>query len=302
MNQSNKINPYSPTIAALLIAGLLLLGTFISYGLFALMNRLMSPGQSSPDIPTMPVAPIIFLPTPDCGAPTLVLGSATFQIQNLTRAPDGTLNVPTGTSEVAYWVEGTDRNYVFVLGPTPDNLSLLSTLTAGSEATATWSNCNSTSYSLSAPEPNSPALSTLPDQSVEGVTIFVQADPSGNGILIRGELAGQQMSVINTPDPETSEVQAEISLLETSVSSDEASVVISISILNYGGSTITFSETDITLMTQDGTMVIMQASDPRLPENIKPGKTKIFQVTFARPASPTAVLRIFSVEYDIEGY
>jgi hypothetical protein len=41
---------------------------------------------------------------------------------------------------------------------------------------------------------------------------------------------------------------------------------------------------------------------PRLPEEIKPGEIKTFDFTFRRPASQTATLKIFTVEYDIEGY
>jgi hypothetical protein len=242
------------------------------------------------------------IPTPDCGSATLVLGTETFQIQNITPAADGSLTVPPDTSGIAYWVEGTDPNYVFVLSPTPENLSLMSTITVGSPATATWSNCNSTTYSLSAPQQSSLNGSTLPDQSVDGITIFFQTDAIGAGFVFKGGLAEQAVDVIDTPMPDESGILAEISLLETTASPDGTTISINISIRNYGETAFTISLDNISLTQPDGTPLALAGSKPRLPEKISPGETETFEFSFSHPSSPTATLKIFTVEYDIDGY
>lgn len=246
--------------------------------------------------------PTLFVPTPDCGSPTLVLGTATFQIQNLTPAADGALIMPTDTSGMVYWVDGTNTNYVFVFGPTSDNISLASALTAGTTAKVTLKNCNSTTYSLSAPQQATLNGSRLPDQSTEGITVFFQTDSSGAGTMFSGELTEQQISTFNTPVAGGSEVQAEIGILETTTSPDGKTIKIGVSIYDWGGVAITLSANNVSLTQPDGATLTMISSEPALPKEIKSTETEKIFFTFPRPASPTATLKIFTVEYDIEGY
>jgi hypothetical protein len=240
------------------------------------------------------------VPTPDCGSATLVLGTGTFQIQNITPAADGSLTVPPDTSGIAYWVQGTNTNYVFVVSPMPENLAAMSTLTVGSTAKVTWPDCRFTTYSLSAPQQGSLNDSALSDQSLEGITIFFETDAFGAGFVFNGELTEEQISTINTPN--ANEVQAEIGLLETSTSADGTSIQIGLSIQNYGASPIVLSASDVSLTQQDGMPLDLESSTPRLPEEIKPGETKTIEFIFSRPSSLPATLKILTVEYDIEGY
>ena len=250
--------------------------------------------------PTETPFPTLFVPTPDCGSPTLVLGSSTFQIQTLTRGADGSLTVPSDQSGVAYWVEGTNSDHVFVLSPTPENLAIMPTMTVGSIAKVTWSNCNSTTYSLSAPQQGSFSASALPDQSVEGITVFFQTDPSGASFVFTGELTEEQLSTVNTP--ETAEVQAEISILETTTSEDKTMIRLGVSILNSGQVALTLSGADVSLTQPDGIPLAMISSEPSLPKQVAPGTVETIYLFFPRPATATATLRILGVEYDIEGY
>lgn len=300
MNKLPKRQP-DPTQKNIVIIISILMGVGIAV-LLALVLFLFRGNIFQPITPSTetPVIPTMFIPTPDCGPPTLVLGTATFQIQNITRAPDGSLSVPPDTSGVAYWVEGTNTNYVFVLSPTPDNLALMSTITVGSMAKATWKNCNSTTYSLTAPQQGSLTVSTLPDQSIDGITVFFQTDASGVGFVFNGELTEEQISTINTP--EDSQIQAEISLLETTTSADGTSIRVGVSIQNYGEAPFTLSASDISLTQQDGTPLVMASSEPPLPKEVGAGSTETIYFTFPRPASPSATLKIFDIEYDLEGY
>jgi hypothetical protein len=187
-----------------------------------------------------------------------------------------------------------------VLSPTEENIALMSTLTTESTATATWSDCDSTTYSLSAPQQASLTDSIAPDQSTQGLTVFFETDPSGAGFAFTGELTGQEITTFNTPAAD--EVQAEIGLLETIASPDGKTVTVVVSIQNYGTSAITVTAGDVALTQPDGVALALEGSRPRLPENINVGDIKTFELTFPRPTSLTATLRIFTVEYDVEGY
>lgn len=257
-------------------------------------------GLQSPTVTETPFIPTLVVPTPDCGTPTLVLGSNTFQIETVQPAADGTLSVPSDKSGIAYWVDGTNSNYTFVLSPTTENLNILPALTSGTAAKVTLSNCNSTTYTLSTPEQGSFNAAALPDQSLSGITVFVQTDASGASFVIRGELTEEQISTFNTPAPE--DIQAEISLLETTTSPDNGSIRVGVSIQNYGTVAFALSATDVTLTQADSTPVGMLSSEPPLPKEIAPGTTEIIYFFFYRPATPTATLKLLSVEYELEGY
>ena len=133
-----------------------------------------------------PVQTMVASTTTAC-ASTLMLGSTTFQMETIQLAPDGSLPVLAKDSNHAYWIDGTDRVFIFILKSTPENLSLVSTITTGSIATATWSNCVSITYTLSAPQQGSFGITYLPDQTTSGAQIFLQPDSSGNGMVINGE-------------------------------------------------------------------------------------------------------------------
>ena len=301
MNQLPKNKPKASNknivmiVGILLGVGIVLLAALVIFLLRGRIPQMLTPATETPFIPTLSI------PTPDCGSPTLVLGGTTFQIQSIVPAPDGSLAVPAEPSGVAYWVEGTTTNYVFVLSPTPENLASMSTITVGSTAKATWKDCNSTTYSLAAPQQGSLNLSTFPDQSVEGITVFFQTDASGAGFVFNGELAEQEISTIPTA-ASGSEIQAEISLLETTASADLTTIRVGISIQNYGVAPFTVSAGDVSLTQPDGAPLAMTASEPPLPKEIGAGSTETIYFTFPRPSSPTSTLKILGIEYDLEGY
>ena len=291
-------------IGILLGVGIVVLAALVIFLFRGNIFQLPASATQTPAFPTQDLS-TIFAPTPDCGSPTLLLGSNTFQIETIKPGSDGSLIVPADTSGTAYWVEGTDTNVIFVLGSTPENQALLSTITAGSVAKVTLANCNSTTYNLFVPEQNPASVSTLLDQanqSTSGVTIFVQTDPSTASFVVRGELTEEQLSTINTPVLGGSEIQAEISLLETIPSSDGATIRVGISILNYGAAAFALSVNDVSLIQPEATPLILVNSEPALPKEIGPGATETIYFTFPRPTSPTATLKILDVEYELEGY
>jgi len=240
-----------------------------------------------------------FFPKNGCTA-TLLLGANQYSIKTIKPKSDGTLSVPNNHPDTAYWVEGTDINYVFGLSPMANNLSLETSLKAGDEATIIWDNCNSTKYSLSSPQPGAPNNAALLDQSVSEITVFIQPDSSTAGFVIKGELLGEIITTFNTPDP--AEIQAEVSLLETTTSADGKTIRVDISILNNGQSPITLSASAISLTSENATAITLEISEPALPLEIKPGAAETIHLTFPLPSTPIATLKIFSAEYELEGY
>jgi len=231
---------------------------------------------------------------------TLVLGTNQYKIQTIKPNSDGTLSIPNNHPDTAYWVEGTDTNYVFGLSPSANNLALETSIKSGDQATITLGNCNSTKYSLSVPQQGVPNNSTLLDQSVSEITVFVQPDSSTAGFVVTGELLGETITSFNTPD--TSQIQAEVSLLETTTSADGKTIRVGISVLNSGGSPITLSANDVSLTPENAAAIALEISEPALPKEIKTGATETFHFTFARPNTPTATIKVFSAEYELDGY
>jgi hypothetical protein len=246
--------------------------------------------------------PAVFVPTLDCGTPTLVIGTTTYQIQTIQRAPDGTFSVPQDDSGSAYWVADTDPSYVFILSPTTDNIALQTSLTTGDLVTVNWADCTTQSFVVSAVETGQLNDPSLLVQSSPGMAIFIQADSTLAGFVVKGEAPEAIISVIDTPRPDESGILAEVSLLETSASPDGITIEIGISILNYGQSPFTLSTANVSLTPLDSPSVILAGSEPSLPKEIKPGSTETFLLTFPRPTVSIATLKVFTIEYDIEGY
>jgi hypothetical protein len=233
---------------------------------------------------------------PPCGQSILQIGDVTYQIKETKTKSDGSLKISSNTPDIAYWVNQTDTNQVFALSPTTENLALQNT--TPDKAVVTWANCNSSTYTLSAPQTGLPDMNTLLDQSVSGITILVQ---NGNtGFVIHGEFMGEEIQAFDTPDP--SSIQAEISLLETTTSTDGKTIRVQVSILNNGQAPITLSASDVSLTPENATAVALETSEPALPKEIKVGATETLYLTFPRPTTPSATVKIFSAEYELDGY
>ena len=240
-----------------------------------------------------------FFPGDDC-RPSLVLGSRSFEIRTLKPGSDGSLDIPRNQPERAYWVEGTQTNLVFGLSPVPENLSLVSSLKPEAAATVTWANCNTATYSLSAALQGLPEDASLLDQSSSQITIFIPADALSSGTVIQGELLEETITAFDTPD--ASALQTEISLLETATSPDGSTLTVGVSIYNYGQRAITLSTGDVSLTPEAASPLAPVRVEPPLPIEIEAGTTKTIYLTFLRPSTTTATLKVFTVEYELEGY
>jgi len=239
------------------------------------------------------------VPTPACVESTLTLGGARYRIEPVKAPADGSLPDAKDAADVAYWVQGSDVNTVFVLAGAPANVALKEALKQGDEAKIVWANCNSTSYVLAEPESRSAGDPALLDQSASGITVVVPDSPAGGGWAARGELAGETLTAIDTPAPGS--IQAEIGLLGSQTSADGKSVTIEVSVANVGPDPFTVRKDDVSLTSQGGEPVPPDSAEPALPRKVAAGATETLRFTFPRPDSGTAVFRLFDTEYDVEG-
>ena len=301
LHRKNQKETTSRKTKITIVLALMGLGVVLMIAIAAILSggNSLSPAFLAPATQTQPL-PTLFIPTPDCGSSTLVIGPSTFQIQTIPLAEDGTVSVPPDGSGVAYWVEGTDLQYTFQLSPTPENVALVLAITEGITARTIWSNCNSMTFELSAPQPGSFGTTYLPVQSTASIAIFVQDPATGSGYVLGGGLTEEQISTFDNPTPASGEIQAEIGLLETT--SDGDNLQLTISIYNYGNAPITLSAGDVSLTQSDGTPLPLVSSGPTFAKEIASTATETFIFTFPRPTTPSAVLKVFTVEYDVEGY
>jgi hypothetical protein len=253
-------------------------------------------------LPLQPVQVDLPAQTASCAGASLQLGVTSWSLESIQLAADGSADVPDDTPGVAYWIQNLANNTVFALSPTQENLDLLSVLQGGEQATITWQDYNTATYTLFIPQYGSPDTDIFADQVSIGLVVYLPERVSLPGIWVQGSLAGETIIAPPTPAPYEGEVNAEISLLETSTSDDQQTIQVVISILNYGSEPITLVAGDVSLTLEGGTSLQISSSDPPLPQQIEPAKSRTFTLIFARPETGTAMLKIFTVEYDLEGY
>ena len=94
--------------------------------------------------------------------------------------------MPADTTGIAYRLEGTGNNTVFLLSPTPQNIAVMSTISVGSAATVSGSDCSPATYSLSAPQAGALDGSVLASQPEETITIFFPTASSNVGFVFKG--------------------------------------------------------------------------------------------------------------------
>jgi hypothetical protein len=235
-----------------------------------------------------------------CSPPTLAIGTNQYIVKTIEAQSDGSLGVPADKPGYAFWVKGTEINHVFALSPTDNNLALFDSVKSGDTATVTWADCNSTTYSLFAPDAGAPDHAALMDQSVSEITIVVQPGAGTASFVIKGEFMEGIIQSFNTPD--TAEMQAEISLLGIAPSDDGKTLQVSVSIQNTGATLITFRADNVSLTGEDAAALPLERSEPGLPMEIQPGESGEFMLAFVRPSTATATLNILGVEYELEGY
>jgi hypothetical protein len=253
-------------------------------------------------LPLQPVQVNLPTQTPSCAGASLQVGAASWSLESIQLAMNGSGDVPDDIPGVAYWVQNLANNTVFALSPTKENLDLLSALQGGEQATITWQDCNTATYTLFTPTYGVPGTELFSDQVSIGLVVYMPESVVLPGMWVQGGLAGETIIAPPTSATYAGEVNAEISLLETSTSDDQQTIQVVISILNYGSDPITLTTGNVSLTPEGATPLAITRADPPLPQQIGLAESQTFTFIFPRPDTPTATLKIFTVEYDLEDY
>jgi hypothetical protein len=241
-----------------------------------------------------------FTPTPACTDPWLVVGSARYPVQFISPAADGSLSLPPnpsdGTAYAALLVPG---QYVFLFAPTQAGLALVQSAKPGDIITTGGTNCAEESFTLAAPEAVPAYSAALWNGQSAGALILLLGTDGGQSILIRGGEVPEQVVATDIPNPQS--VEAEISLEDASTTL-AGKLRVKLSINNYGASAITLTAADVSVIPTGGSPLAVEDGNPNLPLTIAPGAVQSLALTFPKPETPTALLRIFTIEYDLSGY
>ena len=233
-------------------------------------------------------------PTPQCVEPTLTLGMLNYRIESVARDPEAFPEIPGRKKDVAYWVEGTTTNYVFGLSPTIENLALNSVLKTGDPAIISWADCSQDKYVVKSVDTAQPSDLNIFDQSIGGLTVYVQTDSSS--LVIRGERPTTKAAETPVATLENA-IQLDIQISDLAPPDDQ-SVKIRLDITNQGAQLVTLTNSNISLTIQDGQQTFPQVVEPALPQEIQPGGNLSIAVVFAKPRASSAVLKILDTTFE----
>lgn len=143
-------------------------------------------GLVKPPDPFAFIVPVDPTPTPACLRPVIDIGSTSFPIQIIQRAGDGSVVIPAGGPEQAFWVDGNHSNFIFGLSPSPAALALQGTLKAGSRIRIVWEDCSMNDFLVNQVRAGQPQPAELLAAPKDGVRVFVQKSAAGDGFVIEG--------------------------------------------------------------------------------------------------------------------
>jgi hypothetical protein len=299
---------------------LLLAGMLIFFFLLALDTLLLAFYIYQPDINTflanyfthlnpagtsqavLPIPVETPVQAPSCDGASLQIGSDTWQVESAWRASDGSINVPGDTSGTAYWVQDPQNIYIFALSPTQANLDLFSSLQDGEMALLTTRDCDSVTFRLSAPQPGEPGSEVLVNQPPSGIIIYIPHSSLALGTYTSGILSDVTITSLAESDPAPVDPQVDISLLNVSTPTYGIHIQVVVTLLNTGTTPITVSNSDFTLIPSGVPPLELIQSYPSLPARLNPDQVVTLNLVFPRPSTPTATLKIFSTNYNLNGY
>ncbi len=281
-----KQNPSSNKTTIVIVSALLGLGILLLIGLVAFRGNIMQLVATTTQTPAAP--------TPQCIEPTLTLGTGTFHVKTTPNNPNVFPVLPQDKPDNAYWIEGTTVNYVFGLSPVGNNLALNTSLKAGDPMVINWGDCSKDEYVVKSVDMAQPNDLTIFDQSTGGITIYVQTGNSN--VVIRGARPVMQPVETAVSIP-TSEFQIDVAFSDQPAP-DAQTVKIGLTITNKGTQAITLNNNDISLTAENSPEVFPSLVEPALPQQIDPGASVQIVVTFPKPQTNTAVLKVLDTTVD----
>jgi hypothetical protein len=123
----------------------------------------------------------------------------------------------------------------------------------------------------------------------ESVSWTVTNSETGAQVFITLPFTGGDTAVAGTS----------ITLFRAEVSPDLTSLNLGGQITNLGTQPLIVTESDIQLVSPDGSIYLLLSTNPPLPWTIAPGQTVQFFVSYQRPPSGTAVFKVLNQQFQI---
>ena len=90
-------------------------------------------------------------------------------------------------------------------------------------------------------------------------------------------------------------------LIRADVSTDLTNLILSGAITNNGIQPVTVTTADVSLTTEDGSVWLIQSTNPSFPWAVAPGQSVTFFLTYQLPPAQTAVFRVLNQEFLLTG-
>lgn len=244
-----------------------------------------------------PITAGTVVPTPPCSVPNLALGNKNYQIDSVAGKPNEFSIIPPGNPDTAYWIEETTIHYAFALSPTVNNLGLKNSLKLGDPVMITWSDCDQEEYVVASIETIQAGDLAIMDQTVGGLTVYVQDDAANTILVMQAERPIIQSSE-PIENPTESPIQLDIQFDYDLAPPDDQSITIGLMITNQGATTVILSSTDISMTVEGESPVFPSILEPSLPLEILSSNTVTLTVTFPKPRASMALLKILDLTLD----
>ena len=114
------------------------------------------------------------------------------------------------------------------------------------------------------------------------------------------ETGGQVQVNIPFEEGGASGQQAVVQLQEVRISPEGSNLIIVGQVTNLGQQPLVIEVSDVTL-SSNGTVYLMQSTNPAFPWVVGAGQTLLFEVTFQRPFSQTATFEVLNYSFELTG-
>ncbi len=138
-------------------------------------------------------------------------------------------------------------------------------------------------------------------QATAGYQIPIGLNSSSlNWVITRSDTNGQVQVTIPFGGGTEGAKGADISLNQATVSDDLSTLVLGGQIVNGGKQPMLVTESDITLVTDDGSAYLILSTNPAFPWTVEPNQTVQYQVTFQWPiAEGKAVFSVLNQSFEL---
>lgn len=229
----------------------------------------------------------------------LEIAGQTYPVQAIPPSSTGNWKLPADEGR-AFWVEGTNRHTFFLLPLNPANQTLLHSLQAGDTAAFTSRRCITTIFRLSKFTEGAPNPAGQLDQNSTRITVYMPASSEFPGYVLEGSQQGEELRRASTPNPDTQ--QLTISFEGILASSNDSAVTLRVKIKNNAKNAVRVDTADAFLTPNGSGPLDTLSTEPGLPLLLKPGGTQEIRLIFPHPSMPSATLRIFNAEFQVDGY